>query len=101
VDDLAAACLHLMALDNPPDWVNVGTGEDLTILDLARLVAKTIGFTGDILTDPSKPDGTPRKLLDISRIRATGWQPAVSFRDGLSAAYQDFKASIAAGGARL
>jgi GDP-L-fucose synthase len=101
VDDLAAACLHLMALDNPPDWVNVGTGEDLTILDLARLVAQTTGFAGEILTDPAKPDGTPRKLLDISKIKATGWQPAVSLRDGLAAAYQDFKATLAAGVARL
>jgi GDP-L-fucose synthase len=101
VDDLAAACLHLMTLDNPPDWVNVGTGEDLTILDLARLVAGTTGFTGDILTDPTKPDGTPRKLLDISRIKATGWQPAVPFKEGLAAAYQDFKATLAAGDARL
>ncbi|MCU0752810.1 MAG: GDP-L-fucose synthase, partial [Akkermansiaceae bacterium] len=58
VDDLAAACLHLMELDNPPDWVNVGTGEDLTILELARLVAETTGFSGEILTDPTKPDGT-------------------------------------------
>jgi GDP-L-fucose synthase len=101
VDDLAAACFHLMTLGNPPDWVNVGTGEDLTILELAQLVAETTGFGGDILTDPTKPDGTPRKLLDISRIKATGWQPAVSLRDGLAAAYQDFKASLAAGGARL
>ncbi len=101
VDDLASACFHLMTLDNPPDWVNVGTGEDLTILELARLVAETTGFTGDILTDPSKPDGTPRKLLDISKIKATGWQPAVAFRNGLAAAYQDFLESLAVGGARL
>jgi GDP-L-fucose synthase len=101
VDDLAAACFHLMSLDNPPDWVNVGTGEDLTILELARLVAETTGFKGAILTDPAKPDGTPRKLLDISKIKATGWQPAVPFRDGLAAAYQDFKASLDAGAARL
>lgn len=100
-DDLAAACFHLLDLDNPPDWVNVGTGEDLTIRELAGLVAETVGFQGDILTDPSKPDGTPRKLLDISRIRATGWQPAVPFRDGLAAAYQDFLASLASGQARL
>jgi GDP-L-fucose synthase len=100
-DDLAGACFHLLDLENPPDWVNVGTGEDLTILDLAKLVAETTGFTGDILTDPSKPDGTPRKLLDISKIKATGWQPAVSFKDGLAAAYQDFKASIETGAARL
>ena len=101
VDDLAAACFHLMTLDNPPDWVNVGTGEDLTILELAQLVAATTGFAGDILTDPSKPDGTPHKLLDISKIAATGWAPAIPFEDGLAAAYQDFKKSLAAGGARL
>jgi GDP-L-fucose synthase len=101
VDDLASACFHLMTLDNPPDWVNVGTGSDLTIFELARLVAATTGFTGEIRTDPSKPDGTPRKLLDISKIKATGWQPAVPFREGLAAAYQDFKASLATGGARL
>jgi GDP-L-fucose synthase len=101
VDDLACACFHLLGLENPPDWVNVGTGEDLTILELAKLVAETVGFSGDILTDPTKPDGTPRKLLDISKIKATGWQPAVPFRDGLAAAYQDFKASLQAGEARL
>ena len=101
VDDLASACLHLMGLENPPDWVNVGTGEDLTILALAKLVAETTGFTGEILTDPAKPDGTPRKLLDISKIKATGWQPVVSLEDGLAAAYQDFLKSLAEGGARL
>jgi GDP-L-fucose synthase len=101
VDDLAAACFHLLGLDNPPDWVNVGTGTDLTILDLAKLVAETTGFQGEILTDPTKPDGTPRKLLDISKIRATGWQPEIALRDGLSAAYQDFLATLDAGAARL
>lgn len=101
VDDLASACFHLLGLDNPPDWVNVGTGEDLTILDLAKLVAGTVGFTGNIRTDPSKPDGTPRKLLDISKIQASGWQPAIPFRDGLAAAYQNFKASLQSGAARL
>lgn len=101
VDDLAAACFHLLSLDSPPDWVNVGTGEDITILDLARLVASTVGYTGEILTDPSKPDGTPRKLLDISRIRGTGWTPRIPFSDGLSSAYQDFLRSLEAGAARL
>jgi GDP-L-fucose synthase len=101
VDDLATACFHLLSLENPPDWVNVGTGEDLTILELARLVADTTGFTGEILTDPTKPDGTPRKLLDISKIKSSGWQPAVPFKQGLAAAYQDFKASLTAGEARL
>ncbi|MGC4016786.1 MAG: GDP-L-fucose synthase [Luteolibacter sp.] len=101
VDDLAAACLHLLEQDNPPDWVNVGTGEDLTILELATLVAETTGFTGSILTDPTKPDGTPRKLLDISKIRATGWSPTIGLREGLAAAYQDFLASLGTAAARL
>jgi GDP-L-fucose synthase len=100
-DDLAAACFHLLSLENPPDWVNVGTGEDLTILELATLVAQTVGFTGEILTDPTKPDGTPRKLLDISKIKAAGWQPAVPFEQGLAAAYEDFKSSLTTGQARL
>ena len=101
VDDLAAACFHLLALDSPPDWVNVGVGEDVTILQLASLVAETVGFKGGILTDPTKPDGTPRKLLDISRIKQTGWSPIVPFRDGLAAAYQDFLATLSTGAARL
>ena len=101
VHDLAAACFHLLALDSPPDWVNVGVGDDVTIHELASLVAKTIGFTGQILTDPSKPDGTPRKLLDVSKIKATGWSPVVSFEEGLAAAYQDFRTSLVAGAARL
>jgi GDP-L-fucose synthase len=100
-DDLARACFHLLNLDNPPDWVNVGTGIDLTILELANLVAETTGFTGNILTDPTKPDGTPRKLLDISKIKSTGWQPTVPFREGLAAAYQDFLSSLTTGAARL
>ncbi len=101
VDDLAAACFHLMGLENPPDWVNVGTGEDLTILELAQLVARVTGFKGEILTDPDKPDGTPRKLLDISKIVATGWKPSTPLADGLAAAYEDFKASLATGVARV
>lgn len=101
VDDLAAACFHLLGLDSPPDWVNVGTGEDVTILELASLVAKTVGFTGGILTDPSKPDGTPRKLMDVSRIKATGWSPRIALEHGLAAAYQDFLSSLATGDARL
>ncbi len=101
VDDLAAACFHLLALNAPPDWVNVGVGEDVTILHLASLVAKTVGFQGSIDTDPTKPDGTPRKLLDISKIKQSGWSPQVPFETGLAAAYQDFLASLAAGDARL
>ncbi|MCX8497487.1 MAG: GDP-L-fucose synthase [Akkermansiaceae bacterium] len=101
VDDLAAACFHLLALSAPPDWVNVGVGDDVTIMELAQQVAKTTGFKGEILTDPSKPDGTPRKLLDISKIQASGWSPKVAFEVGLAAAYQDFKSSLTRGEARL
>jgi GDP-L-fucose synthase len=101
VHDLAAACFHLLALDAPPDWVNVGVGEDLMISELAAHVAEATGFTGAILTDPTKPDGTPRKLLDISKIKATGWTPQVDFTTGLAAAYQDFLTTLASGAARL
>jgi GDP-L-fucose synthase len=101
VDDLAAACLHLLTLQSPPDWVNVGTGTDMTIFELASQVASVVGYHGQILTDPSKPDGTPRKLVDISKIAATGWQPKISFQTGLAAAYQDFLTTLVTGSARL
>jgi len=101
VDDLATACFHLLSLKNPPDWVNAGVGEDISIFELAQLVAKTTGFTGEILTDPSKPDGTPRKLLDVEKLKETGWAPAIAFEDGIAAAYQDFLATLDSGTARL
>jgi GDP-L-fucose synthase len=101
VDDLAAACFHLLDLDNPPDWVNVGVGEDVTILELATLIAKTVGYGGQILTDPTKPDGTPRKLMDVSRLKGTGWAPVIGFEEGLAAAYQDFLSKLESGEARL
>ncbi len=101
VDDLAAACFHLLALESPPDWVNVGTGEDLSIHELSTLVAETVGFTGSILTDPTKPDGTPRKLMDISSIQQTGWSPRIDLRSGLAGAYDDFLGTLDGGTARL
>lgn len=101
VDDLADACFHLLQLENPPDWVNVGVGEDISILNLAKLIAEVTGYEGAILTDPTKPDGTPRKLMDISLIRSTGWSPSISFSNGLTASYQDFIASTQSGDARL
>ena len=101
VDDLAEACFHLLGHDNPPDWVNLGVGEDLTILDLAKTIAKTVGFEGEIKTDPSKPDGTPRKLLDVSLLNKTGWTAKIAFEDGLKSAYQDFLATLEEGTARL
>lgn len=93
VDDLAAACLHLLCIEDPPDLINVGSGEDLSILELATLIAEVVGFRGDILTDPSKPDGTPRKLMDGSRLHALGWRPAIPLREGLASAYRDFLSS--------
>jgi len=101
VDDLARACFHLLDQEDPPDWVNLGVGEDIAILDLARLVAKTVGFQGEITTDPSKPDGTPRKLLNIDRLKESGWSPEIPLPEGLAGAYQDFLATLDEGTARL
>jgi GDP-L-fucose synthase len=100
VDDLADAILHLCQLENPPDWVNVGTSTDISILDLAHLVARTVGFTGQILTDPSKPDGTPKKLTDTTLLKSTGWAPKIDLEDGLRQTYQDFLKEIESGALR-
>lgn len=89
-DDLADGCLHLMGLDDPPSLVNIGVGSEVSIWELAKLIAETVGFDGKILTDPSKPDGTPRKLMDSSLIRSLGWEAATSLEGGLKLAYQDF-----------
>lgn len=97
VDDLAEACLHLLQLEDPPDWVNVGTGTDVTIRELAERVQRVTGFEGRLEWDSTKPDGTPRKLLDVSRIRSTGWEPKVSLEEGVSRTYQDFLSEKAAG----
>jgi len=91
VDDAASAVVHLMKTYSEAEHVNVGTGEDIAILDLAKLVCDVVGFEGKIATDPSKPDGTPRKLLDVSKLRSTGWQPRYGLRGGLADAYQWFK----------
>lgn len=90
VDDLADALLHLYQLDNPPDWVNVGTGCDITILELAHMVCGIVGYEGRIVTDPSKPDGTPRKLTDISLLSGTGWAAHTSLEEGLRKTYACF-----------
>ena len=95
VEDLADACFHLLKLPEPPDWVNVGWGEDQSILELAQLVAKVIGYQGKIVTDPSKLDGTPRKLLDTSLLTSTGWKPGIRLEEGLHTAYADFLAQKA------
>jgi GDP-L-fucose synthase len=90
VDDAASAVLHVAALANPPDWMNVGASEEVTIFELARMIAEVVDFEGEIRTDPSKPDGTPRKAADSSLLRSTGWQPRVTLRDGLRQTYEAY-----------
>lgn len=97
VDDLADAVVHLLRLSDPPDWVNVGTGIDQTILELAHLVAQTVGFQGHIITDPSRPDGTPIKCSDVSKIHSLGWKHQVDLADGLHQTYQSFLSETGAG----
>ncbi|WP_025761924.1 GDP-L-fucose synthase [Dyadobacter tibetensis] len=89
-DDLADACLFLMESYNGRDLINIGTGEDLTIKALTELVAQTVGFTGEIVWDSSKPDGTPRKLMDVTNLHALGWKHRVELPEGVTLAYQDF-----------
>jgi GDP-L-fucose synthase len=90
VDDLADACIHLMKNYSSSELVNIGTGEDITIAEFARLVATAIGYTGAISFDPSRPDGTPRKLLDVSRLAQLGWRARTSLEDGIGLAYQAY-----------
>jgi GDP-L-fucose synthase len=91
VDDLADACLFLMQNYDEPGFVNVGTGEDLSILDLARLIARIVGYQGTIDNDLSKPDGTPRKLMDVSRLAALGWQASIGLEEGIREVYEQCK----------
>jgi len=90
VDDLADALVHLLDLKDAPDWVNVGTGRDLSIMELARMVAEVVGFKGKILTDLSRPDGTPIKCSDVSLLTSTGWQAKIELQDGLTSTFQAF-----------
>jgi GDP-L-fucose synthase len=91
VDDMADACVFLMERDDVRDGLfNVGTGQDVTIRELAEAVMDVVGFKGEIVFDASKPDGTPRKLLNVDRLRALGWQAKTSLRDGIAKAYADF-----------
>jgi len=99
VDDMAAASVHIMNLDKTTyarhtqpmlSQINVGSGHDITIKELAETIGKVVGYTGEITFDPSKPDGTPRKLMDSRRLNALGWQAKIGLEEGLAMAYQDF-----------
>ena len=92
VDDLADACVHMMEQGYDGPLVNVGTGEDVTIRELAETVMDVVGFRGRIVFDASKPDGTPRKLLDVGRLHALGWKHRIDLKQGIALAYQDFLA---------
>lgn len=94
VDDLAQACLFLMDQHHAAGWVNVGTGADLSIQDLALLVAQTVGYEGTVSWDHSRPDGTPRKLLDVSLISELGWNASISLKEGMVEVYEEFKKSL-------
>jgi GDP-L-fucose synthase len=99
VDDMAAACIHVMGLDKTAydqhtqpmlSHINVGCGHDITIGELAEAIKKTVGYHGEIVFDPGKPDGAPRKLMDSTRLNALGWQATVGLEEGLALAYTDF-----------
>ena len=91
VDDLASACLFLLQHYDSPEIVNVGVGEDITIRELAELICEIVGFKGELTWDASKPDGTPRKLLDVSKLRSLGWEAQISLREGIARTYDWFK----------
>ncbi|MFT3828628.1 MAG: GDP-L-fucose synthase [Opitutaceae bacterium] len=97
VDDLADACFFLLQQANPPDLINVGSGTDVTIRELTETVAAVVGFAGRITWDASKPDGTPRKLMDVSRLAALGWQAKIGLREGVERTYRSFLEEKAAG----
>ena len=95
VDDAADALVYLMTHYSGSSHINVGVGRDLTIIELAKLIAEVVGFSGQIVTDPTKPDGTPRKLLDTSKLAKLGWQPKIGLEEGLASTYKWFVSHIA------
>jgi GDP-L-fucose synthase len=95
VDDLADACVFVMRHYSADEFVNIGTGEDITIADFARLVAEVVGYRGELVFDTSRPDGAPQKLLDVSQLAALGWRATTPLREGLKRAYADFLQSCA------
>jgi len=101
VDDCAKACLFLMESYDEPDIVNIGAGSDISILELAKLIQRVVGFKGDLLFDSSKPDGTPRKLVDVTKINRLGWVAETALADGIEATYAWFLDALTAGHIRL
>ena len=95
VDDLASACLFLLEEYDSPEIINVGCGEDISIRELAELICDVVGSTGELAWDGTKPDGTPRKLLDITKLRNLGWQPTIPLRDGIAQTYDWFLKNVA------
>ena len=95
VDDLAPACLLLLGKYDSPEIINVGCGEDISTRELAELICDIVGFKGELSWDATKPDGTPRKLLDITKLRALGWEPSIPLRDGIARTYEWFLANYA------
>ena len=93
VDDLASACLLLLEQYDSPEIINVGCGEDISIRELAELICDVVGFDGDLTLDANKPDGTPRKLLDVTKLRTLGWKPSIPLRDGIAQTYEWFLAN--------
>src|SRR5437867_12200035 len=93
VDDLASACLLLLEKYDSPEIINVGCGKDVSIRELAELICDVVGFNGELAWDTTKPDGTPRKLLDVTKLRALGWKPAITLRNGVASTYEWFRAN--------
>ena len=100
VDDLADACAYLLRLETPPDWINVGSGTDVTIRELTETVRDVVGYSGRIVWDSTKPDGTPRKLMDVSRLTALGWTARIGLAEGVRKTYSSFLDELAAGSLR-
>src|SRR5437867_3996320 len=95
VDDCASACLLLLEKYDSPEIINIGCGEDISIRELAELICDVVGFNGDLAWDTTKPDGTPRKLLDVTKLRDLGWKPAIPLREGIARTYEWFGANCA------
>jgi GDP-L-fucose synthase len=93
VDDLASACVLILEKYDSPEIINVGCGEDISIRELAELICNVVGFDGELAWDTTKPDGTPRRLLDVTKLRALGWKPAIPLRDGIARTYEWFRAN--------